>query len=117
MARSGRSQCPQCRVLAAELAALKEEVARLREQLAAAKKNSSTSSKPPSSDIVKPKVPDAEDGVKRKIGGQPGHSMHVREPFAPEEITAFHTHTLDACPGCGGPLRRQEQFAKVVQQL
>ena len=118
MARSGRSTCPQCRVVAAELAALKEEVARLREQLAAAKKNASTSSKPPSSDIVKPKPPDdGSAGVKRKIGGQPGHPLHVREPFAPEEITAFHTHTLDACPGCGGPLQRQDRFAKVVQQL
>jgi len=117
MAKSESSTCPQCQVLAAELAALKEDVARLREQLAGAKKNSSTSSKPPSSDIVKAKPPDAADGAKRKIGGQPGHPMHAREPFAPEEITRFHEHPLDACPSCGGQLQRNGSFAKVVQQM
>jgi len=117
MAKSGRSKCRQCRALAAELAALKEEVARLREQLAGAKKNSSTSSKPPSSDIVKAKPPEDADGAKRKIGGQPGHPMHAREPFAPEEITKFHEHVLDACPSCGGQLQRNGPFAKIVQQM
>jgi transposase len=117
MAKSGRSTCPQCRVLAAELAALKEDVARLREQLAGAKKNSSTSSKPPSSDIVKAKPPEDADGAKRKIGGQPGHPMHSREPFAAEEITKFHEHPLDACPSCGGQLQRNGSFAKIVQQM
>jgi transposase len=117
MTKSGRSTCRQCRVLAAELAALKEDVARLREQLAGAKKNSSTSSKPPSSDIVKAKLPDETDGAKRKIGGQPGHPMHAREPFGPEEITRFHEHPLDACPSCGGQLQRNGSFARVVQQM
>ena len=118
MARSGRSTCRQCRVLAAELAALKQEVARLREQLAGAKKDSSTSSKPPSSDIVKSKpADDADAGVKRKIGGQPGHPMHTREPFPPEQITTFRTHTLDACPDCGGPLHCNPTLPKVVQQM
>ena len=41
----------------ARLKVLEATVARLKEQLAAARKNSSTSSKPPSSDIVKPKPP------------------------------------------------------------
>ena len=96
---------------------MKEDVARLREQLAGAKKNSSTSSKPPSSDIVKAKLPDETDGAKRKIGGQPGHPMHAREPFGPEEITRFHEHPLDACPSCGGQLQRNGSFARVVQQM
>lgn len=117
MTKPRRSACRQCRVLAAELAALKEDVARLREQLAGAKKNSSTSSKPPSSDIVKAKPAEDADGAKRKIGGQPGHPMHAREPFAPEEITQFHEHVLDACPSCGGQLQRNGSFAKVVQQM
>ena len=111
------STCSQCRVLAAELAASRAEAAGLREQLAAAKKNSSTSSKPPSSDIVKPKPPETADGEKRKIGGQPGHPMHSREPFPPEQVTDFQTHTLDACPRCGGELRRNGPVAKVVQQV
>ena len=96
---------------------MKAEVARLREQLAAAKKNSGTSSKPPSSDLVKPKPPENADGMKRTIGGQPGHPMHDREPFPPEQVTKFHTHTLDGCPCCGGELRRNGPLAKIVQQL
>jgi transposase len=110
--------CAQCQVLAAELASLKAEVAKLRDELAAARKNSTTSSKPPSSDIVKPNSPDEEgEEPKRKIGGQPGHAKHEREPFSPEEITKFHTHTLDACPRCGGGLRPNGELARVTQQV
>lgn len=111
-------ECPQCRVLATEVAALKDENARLREQLAAAKKTSSTSSKPPSSDIVKPKLAgDGEGETKRKIGGQPGHPKHEREPFPPEQVTKFELYPLDACPDCGGEVRRNGQLERVVQQL
>lgn len=98
MGRPGASTCPQCQVLAAELASSKAEVAKLREELAAARKNSTTSSKPPSSDIVKPPslVGDEEsEEPKRKIGGQPGHPKHDRQPFSPEEITSFHTSLLN----------------------
>jgi uncharacterized coiled-coil protein SlyX len=63
--------CPNCKRLAeqvarqdakiadlkAQLAAALQRIAQLEQQLAAACKNSSTSSKPPSSDIVKPKKP------------------------------------------------------------
>ena len=110
--------CPQCKELAARLAAAETEIARLREQLAAAKKTSSTSSKPPSSDIVKPKL--AGDGAgetKRMIGGQPGHPKHEREPFPPEQVTKFELYPLDACPDCGGEVRRNGQLERVVQQL
>src|ERR1019366_640393 len=111
-------ECPQCRVLATEVAALKDENARLREQLAAAKKTSSTSSNPPSSDIVKPKLAgDGEGETKRKIGGQPGHPKHEREPFPPEQVTKFELYPLDACPDCGGEVRRNGQLERVVQQL
>jgi transposase len=124
MSQSKLSKCPQCRTLANEFAALKAELSRLkaevihlREQLAKAKKDSSTSSKPPSSDIVKPTPPDEAAGTKRKIGGQPGHPMHAREPFLPEQITSFHEHLLDACPRCGGAVHRNGLFEKVVQQM
>jgi transposase len=103
--------------LQAKLAAARAEAAALREQLAAARKDSSTSSKPPSSDIVKAKPAQDGDGVKRSIGGQPGHPKHDREPFPAEAVTRFEEHTLDACPCCGGPLRRNAHFAKVVQQV
>jgi transposase len=118
MSKSRQTRCGRCQVLAARMARLETELARLREQLAAAKKDSSTSSKPPSSDIVKPKPPSAEDGeAKRKIGGQPGHPMHQRELFPPEEITDFHTHVLGACPHCGGEVQRNGPLAKIVQQI
>ena len=59
------------------------EVARL-------KKNSSNSSKPPSSDIVKPPAPGGNS--KRKIGGQPGHVKHERQPFTPDQIDDIVRH-------------------------
>src|SRR3954454_10987344 len=109
--------CPRCQLLAAQVAELEAEVKRVREQLAAARKDSATSSKPPSSDIVKPKPPPLPDGSPRTIGGQPGHPKHERPPFPPEQISHFKEHTLEACPCCGGPLRRNGDCAHVVQQV
>src|ERR1700677_4184506 len=117
MKRPSKKSCPGCRRLEAIVEALRAEVASLREQLATALKNSSTSSKPPSSDIVKPKLAQADDSVKRTIGGQPGHPKHEREPFPPEQITHFETHVLDSCPCCGGGVRLNGDKAKVVQQV
>jgi transposase len=121
MKRPSKNNCPNCRrlveTLRKEVTSLRAEVASLREQLAAAQKNSSTSSKPPSSDIVKPKPPPADDSAKRPIGGQPGHPKHEREPFPDEQVTHFETHVLDACPCCGGAVRRNGDIAKVVQQV
>ena len=117
MKRRSKNSCPGCRRLEAIVAALRAEVASLREQLAAAVKNSTTSSKPPSSDIVKPKPPPTDDSVKRTIGGQPGHPKHEREPFPDEQVTHFETHVLDSCPCCGGAVRRNGDKAKVVQQV
>ena len=117
MKRPSKKSCPGCRRLEALVEALRAEVASLREQLAAALKNSSTSSKPPSSDIVKPKPLPADDSAKRSIGGQPGHPKHEREPFPVEQVTHFETHVLDSCPCCGGAVRRNGDKAKVVQQV
>jgi transposase len=124
MKTSARTPCDQCQrlqahveALQAQVDALLAEVAALREQLAVARKDSSTSSKPPSSDIVKPKPPPRPDGAPRSIGGQPGHPKHERPPFPPEQVSHFEEHTLDACPGCGGPLRRNGDCARVVQQV
>ena len=94
--------------LEAENAGLKAEVARL-------KKNSSNSSKPPSSDIVKPpKSPPSAGGG--RIGGQPGHPRHQREPFTPDEIDRVVEHTLSACPDCGGRVLPAGLPPVVVQQ-
>src|SRR5216684_7297700 len=115
MSKHARKSCPQCRRLQAEIKALRAEMVELREQLASALKNSSTSSKPPSSDIVKPAPASDPDAAKdRTIGGQPGHARHEREPFPPEQVTHSEEHLLDACPCCGGRLRRNGNVAKVV---
>src|SRR4051794_15145515 len=118
------SRCPNCERLQAQLEvqrlqieALQAAVGRLQEQLASARKDSSTSSKPPSTDIVKPLPPPPAAGqLKRTIGGQPGHPKHDRALFPPEMVTPFE-HTLDACPGCAGPLRRNAPFVRLVQQV
>ena len=120
-----RTPCANCQRLQAQADALQAQVdpllaeaASLREQLAVARKDSSTSSKPPSSDIVKPPKPEPPPGQdQRSIGGQPGHPRHERQPFPPEQVGSFEEHTLDACPCCGGPLRRKGDYAKVVQQV
>lgn len=125
MSKHTRKSCPQCQRLrrlveaqAAEVKALRAEVLELREKLAAALKNSATSSKPPSSDIVKAQhSTDHEASEARKIGGQPGHPKHEREPFPAEQVTHFQEHLLDACPCCGGRLRRNSHFARIVQQI
>lgn len=116
--------CVNCQRLQAEVDSLRQQlhaltavVERLKTQLASARKDSSNSSKPPSSDIVKPQVPPTplNDGKRRK-GGQPGHPKHQRLLFPPETVTSF-LHTLDACPCCSGSLRRNADFARVVEQI
>jgi transposase len=127
MKAKARKSCPNCRRLQAQLdaqkariEALEATVARLLEQLAAARKDSATSSKPPSSDIVKPPKPPLPEGQdRRKIGGQPGHPKHERDPFPPEAVNAgFFDHHLDLCPRCGHglqPLLLSEP--RVIQQV
>jgi transposase len=108
--------CPHCQQFEAQLADLKAEVDKLREELARAKKDSSTSSKPPSSDIVKPPKPDAGDGKKRRIGGQPGHAKHERQPFVPDQVIP-QDHIIELCPTCGFGLTPAETDPRVVQQM
>lgn len=104
------------------IAKLEAQVAQLTQENARLKKNSSNSSKPPSSDIVKPPSPVCvgRGKGKRKIGGQPGHRRHQRTPFAPAQIDDVWAYTLDACPGCGGPLQNAApggRGGRVVQQM
>jgi transposase len=93
-----------------------ERIKNLELELAKYKKNSSNSSKPPSSDIVKPRQEQRRSG-ERKIGGQPGHPKHERALFSPEEVDAVHKYTLDACPECGGALLPSEAEPRVIQQV
>ena len=62
-------------------------IAKLEERIAQLEKNSGNSSKPPSSDIVKPKKTTRKvSRKKRKRGGQQGHKKFTREPFEPEQV-------------------------------
>jgi len=66
---------------------LREYIKLLEEKIARLQKNSNNSSKPPSSDIVKPKkVPRKRARKKRKRGGQHGHRKFSRRPFEPEQV-------------------------------
>jgi len=99
-----------------QVAELTELVKKLTDKVAKLSKNSSNSSKPPSSDITKPPQKKKNSGS-CNIGGQPGHSKHERPPFAKDDIDDFQTHTLDACPDCGGELQEVEDDTRVVQQV
>jgi transposase len=124
MSKQARKPCQRCRqlqervdTLTEQIKALQVQVRVLQEQLATAKKDSSTSSKPPSSDIVKPPSAGGSAADGRKIGGQPGHAKHERELFPEEQVTHFENHTLQACPCCGGRLRRNGDLLEIVQQV
>jgi transposase len=127
MKAKARKSCSNCQRLQtqldaqkARLAALEATVAKLQDQLAAARKNSATSSKPPSSDIVKPPKPAPPDGqAQRKIGGQPGHPKHERDPFPPEAVNAgFFDHRIGSCPQCGHDLKPALwSEPRVIQQV
>ncbi len=81
-------------LVASQAEQLKQQAARievLELELANAKKDSTTSSKPPSGDIVKPKVK-AKRGSRKMTdtpGGQPGHQRKLREPLPPERVDEF----------------------------
>jgi len=80
-------------------------------------KNSSNSSKPPSSDIAKPKGKKRKKGS-RKIGAQPGHPKHARPLFPENEINTFHDYRLDACPECDSPdVSFLDLPPRVIQQM
>lgn len=68
--------------LRAKVEQLGKESTHLEQQWAAACKDSATFSMPPSSDIVKPKMPPAKGGTKRKRGGQPSHKRHEQHAMS-----------------------------------
>jgi transposase len=84
-------------VQAAQIEKLSQRVAELELELAKAKKDSSTSSKPPSSDITKPKAKQKNPGRRKKSrrGGQPGHQQQLREPLPPERVDETIDYEID----------------------
>ena len=107
--------------LIAIISRLEKRIADLEAEIAKLRKNSSSSSKPPSSDIVKPPKPKPKGKGKkrkrRKIGGQPGHPKHEREPFSVEDLDGIWEYELDCCPDCGGRVKQAKAEPRVVQQV
>ena len=98
-----------------EIIQLREEIRLLKEDIARLKKDSGNSSKPPSSDIVKPKKTTRKVSRKqRKRGGQFGHRRFTRKPFEPEqvdEVIEYELRDKDA----GGLKPLDEWF--IIQQI
>lgn len=115
MTIAGTQPCARCAELEQRLEHLCARVAQLEAELAAAKKNSTNSSKPPSSDIVKPKNK-PKDGKKRKRGGQPGHPRHERPLFPDDQVDYTELHCV-VCPDCHGPVVPSKLPPKVMQQV
>lgn len=82
------------RQLRDEIQQLRADNRKLQDQIARLKRNSSNSSKPPSSDIVKPKKGPRGRKRRRSIGGQQGHPRQERIPFAPDDIDTMLFHEL-----------------------
>ena len=99
------------------LAPLQAKITQLEEMIARLQKNSSNSSKPPSSDIVKPKAKKCKKG-KRKIGAQLGHPKYERPPFSEDEIKTFHNYRLNICPECDNPdITFLNRPPRILQQM
>jgi len=127
--------CPNCARLLQRLELMEKRIAQLEErladtqaqlakaqaELAKARKNSGNSSKPPSSDIVKPKRTSRsaakKAGKKRKRGAQPGHPKHERTPFDESQIDHFWDYTYPTWPDCGGPVEECDEPPRVIQQV
>lgn len=88
---------------------------RLAERIAQLEKTSATSSKPPSSDIVKPKGEQKQRG-KRKAGGQKGHPRWPREALPPSRVDRVHELGLEQCPACGEVLEPAPEATVLKQQ-
>jgi hypothetical protein len=88
-------------IIADQAAQLKKQATRIEQlelELAKAKKDSSTSSKPPSSDLIKPKPKPKRPGPRKKPrkGGQPGHQRQLREPLPPERVDETIIQEIDS---------------------
>lgn len=96
---------------------LQEKFDILKRKVAQLSKNSSNSSKPPSSDITKPKKKKRKKG-KRKIGAQSGHERHERIPFHEDEIRHFYDYRHATCPECNNPdIAFVDKPPRIIQQM
>ncbi len=95
-------------LLAAALARIGELEAQLRQ-------NSRNSSKPPSSDLGRPKPSQRSSG--RKPGGQPGHSGAKREVVPPEQVDEVIDQDPEVCANCGAPLADAPRIDAETRQV
>lgn len=109
------SQITDLETALAVIKVLLVENRRLAERIAQLEKTSATSSKPPSSDIVKPKAEQKQRG-KRKAGGQKGHPGWKRELLPPARVDQVQELVLEQCPSCGAPLEQGRAAAALIQQ-
>jgi len=93
---------------------LLEEIKLLKEKVSRLEKNSSNSSKPPSSDIVKPKDQQRQPGV-RKAGGQMKHAGFKHKLKPKSEVDDFREYKVSKCPDCGGAVEATGK-KKILQQ-
>jgi transposase len=111
----------RCASLEAQVAALLETVAALRIENQALKQrlsqNSQNSSKPPSSDLGKPKRKPPVDRSGRKPGGQPGHKGAAREAVPADHVNETVAVDPDACANCGAPLGDAPRLDADVLQI
>ncbi len=84
----------------AEIAALKDEVARLRARLDINGSNAGISTAKTAINQEK-RIPNSREKTGMKKGGQSGHEKHEMASFLPDEVTSLETHSLESCPKCG----------------
>jgi|LakMenE18May11ns_1017448.scaffolds.fasta_scaffold9846889_1 transposase len=89
-------------------------ISKLEQQVAELSRNSSTSSKPPSSDITKPRSEQRRPG-ERQRGGQPGRDGKARVRFEKHEIDRTEELSLSHCPDCGEALSEEKQDVVIHQ--
>lgn len=96
-------ECPGCQALLKRVAALEQQIEKLR---ALVEQTSSNSNRPPSSDPPwsKRKGKERKKG-KRGRGGQPGHIQSVRALLPTEEVDRVEHCKPSRCGSCGGALR------------
>lgn len=96
------------RVLLAQIAERKAEVAGLKAELAAAKKTPQNSSLPPSSQHPHAKPPARKPKSKKKQGGQPGHAKHERPLIPTDQCNDVAPLKPTQCRRCGTKLLGQD---------
>lgn len=102
--------------LAEENKQLREYIILLEEKIARLEKSSSNSSKPPSSDIIDPRI-NLKSKRKRKPGGQKGHSKFTRELFTPEQVDKTIIHELPKAEVLRKNLTVLAETEMVLQQV